>query len=408
MAMTESNTNAPLEANGFSKPLTNGDIRESIEEEALTRQPDEIKPSLSNGVTRYGHQHMDGSLPSPGVDYDSNDASAIEPASSAIDSEEQRIQAYAKLEFVDGDFYMTTHVVELGRDTRASPRPSLNGWDDNGRKSNNQSTESVPESSNVEEGGVRSSKNGSQMNGEGDAESDVDGGPSTANSSQQNILRTPTRGGRKDYNALAHTPPRDPDPQANDMNMDDFDLSHPIDCPLIPLRQPRRSEGRSINKKSISRRHARIAFNFDKHYFELLFLGRNGGFLDDEWFATGDIQPLVNGSLIQIGGLGIRFVLPYVRQGRTGASEVENEMRLQESDDEESAEDDEAEEEDDDQQEEEEDEEVASPDQDVEETKMITRGRGRVKAKPEPEPKPAKAKRKKPGRPPKNGVMSKR
>lgn len=395
--MAGSNADAPaLQANGSSNNLASGDIRESIEEEALNVQPatqvhHAVHASQSNGATLYANPYTNGALPSPAAedDYDSYGASAIEPASSGIDSEEQPIHAYAKLEFADGDFYMTTHAVELGREKPESPRPSRGGWDADRRGSKNPSTE---------EGGPGRSKNDYQVTG-GDAESGMEESRSTATSSQQEPRHTPTRGGKMDYNALAFVPPRDLEFQANDVNMDEFDLSHPVDCPLIPLQQPRKSGGVSVNKKSISRRHARICFNCEKHYFELLFLGRNGGFLDDEWFAAGDIQPLVNGSVIQIGGLGLRFVLPDVPPGETGASEVEDEISLDGSVEEDSAEDEEVEE-----------EEEAPADEDAEEVKMTTRGRGRVKAKPEPkpEPKPAKTKRKKPGRPPKNGIMSKR
>ncbi|KAL8961304.1 MAG: hypothetical protein Q9183_005324, partial [Haloplaca sp. 2 TL-2023] len=59
-----------------------------------------------------------------------------------------------------------------------------------------------------------------------------------------------------------------------------------------------------------------------KHFFELIVLGRNGAFVDEEWYPEGDVQPLRSGSLIQIGGVGIRFLLPDVAPGETGAENI--------------------------------------------------------------------------------------
>ena len=381
-----------------------GAIRDSIETSGPTNQAGlqsygPLEASQPDDSTLYPSQdNRDCALPSlPEQDgYDSYGASAIEAASSAVGSEEQRIQAYAKLEFADGDFYMTTHAVELGRDRSSSPSRSSNGWGASKSGSKNQSTESAAGSVKVEgedEDGAKNSVTGNHiLDGVQEGRSAQDEATSTASLSQQLSRKSSIRDIRKDYNALAVAPLRDPNVDANDFNMEEFDLSAPLDCPLIPIQQPYKAEGRPVNKKSISRRHARIAFNFEKHYFELLFLGRNGGFLDDEWFAPGDIQPLVNGSVIQIGGLGVRFVLPDVPPGETGADEVEDDERVSESVEEYSNE----------------ELENSGEDMSLEEDtgRMTTRGRG--KSKPKAEPEVAKSRRKGPGRPPKNGIMSKR
>ena len=379
-------------------------IRDSIELSGPTTQaeaqiygsqdPSRAAETSSDPVQT--NHHSDFPSPPPQDGYDSYSASAIEPASSVSGSEEQRIQAYAKLEFADGDFYMTTHAVELGRDRSSSPLMLGNGWDAPKSAPKNQSTDSATGSLKIEgedEDGPKSSVNGNQnQDGRHEGRSVQDEVTSATSFSQQLSQKSSIRDIRKDYNALAVVPLRDPNVEANDFNMEEFELSAPLDCPLIPIQQPHKAEGRPVNKKSISRRHARIAFNFEKHYFELLFLGRNGGFLDDEWFAPGDIQPLVNGSVIQIGGLGVRFVLPDVPPGETGADEVEDNEGGGEMVGEDSNE------------ELEESEEDMSQEEDR--GRMTTRGRG--KSKPKVEPEVAMTRRKGPGRPPKNGVMSKR
>ncbi|KAL9101340.1 MAG: hypothetical protein Q9163_003387 [Psora crenata] len=341
--------------------------------------------------------------------YESYGPSQIERASSVAASEEHRIQAFAKLEFADGDFYMTTYAIELGRNRQTASPAQDDYWRGQENGSKYQSTSSAAGSVKLENGGedsVRDSIEGNDGINNVDRPRVTQSGiarmeevTSTTSSSQQLSRRSSARETRKDYNALAMTAVRDSKSTTNFDNADEFDLSAPLDCPLIPIQQPLKDRGRPVNKKSISRRHARISFNFEKHYFELLFLGRNGGFLDEEWFAPGDIQPLVNGSVIQIGGLGVRFVLPDVPPGETGADEIANdEYKEEESAGAYSNED---------AGDSNEDAEDSNEEVHEEETgKMATRGRG--ESKPEPEAEKAKGKRKGPGRPPKNGIMSKR
>ena len=71
----------------------------------------------------------------------------------------------------------------------------------------------------------------------------------------------------------------------------------------------RRSENDATNKvdvnlgpsKSISRRHARIFYNFGSGRFELSIIGKNGAFVDDIFMERGNTVPLHNKSKIQIG-----------------------------------------------------------------------------------------------------------
>ena len=391
-----------------AEPFTNGTANISLKVSgngAQIARPDDILSAARQYESTNDLSHADtkrGFLPSPGEedDYESYDVSQNEAASSAAATEEHRIQAFAKLEFADGDFYMTTYAMELGRDRQnASPSQGIY-WRASEEGSKNQSTSSAAGSVKVENDGENSVRESIEDHG-GNNEASVRGAVhngavgqdefmSTTSSSQHLSRRGSTRNSRKDYNALAMLPVRDSTSAVHIPNIDDFDLSAPLDCPLVPIQQPQKDRGRPVNKKSISRRHARIAFNFEKHYFELLFLGRNGGFLDEEWFAPGDIQPLVNGSVIQIGGLGVRFILPDVPPGETGADEIENgDHESIEADSVEDAEDSN-------------EEEL----QDQETGKMTTRGRGKIN--PQVEADKARNKRKGPGRPPKNGVMSKR
>lgn len=64
--------------------------------------------------------------------------------------------------------------------------------------------------------------------------------------------------------------------------------------------------------KAISRRHAKIFYNFGTQRFELLILGRNGAFVDDLFVEKDITVPLVDGTKIQIGDIPFSFVLPSI------------------------------------------------------------------------------------------------
>ncbi|KAK9314806.1 fork head domain-containing protein [Lipomyces starkeyi] len=62
--------------------------------------------------------------------------------------------------------------------------------------------------------------------------------------------------------------------------------------------------------KAISRRHAKIFYNFANQRFEFSVLGRNGAFVDDVFVEKGATVQLNHGSRVQIGQIGFTFLLP--------------------------------------------------------------------------------------------------
>lgn len=355
-------------------------------------------------------------------------------ASSVVETEQHQIQAFAKLEFDDGEFYMNTYAVEIGRDVHAARQAAdVQARQDPETKFSKRSASSS--------GSITSSKirhrNGQTVASSVASES---GGviavdhyeseptrkprsrrPKSSSSSSQQLSRKSSMllsNGKTDYNALAMA-----SLMSHDLGVNDFASNSPMPAPelvpLVPVHPPALPEGAPDSGKSISRKHIRIGYNFEENLFEVTILGRNGGFVDDEWYAQGDIQTLMNGSIIQIGGVGIRFVLPDVGPGETGAevglgsdplSGGKMSFDMAESNGNESNEDvDEDEErgrtgnikheEQDDQDEDEEEEEEEEPE--------VAKIRAKGKKKSEPEPLPV-TRRKGPGRPPKNGIISKR
>ena len=373
-----------------------------------------------------------------------------EEASGPQDLEGAQIRAFAKLEFDDGPFYMNTYSVELGRDTRAAKlafrkdpmgRERLNGSPRRKSSSTGEAAHTPVRShheGSVRMGGSVVSESGGIM---GLDTSDREGkvrkrrsrknsriSKSTTSSSQQlsrkNSSVIPNT--QTDYQSLAMASISHGTSGAHPVDPLSL-LPSPDECPLIPIHPPALT-AETGGHKGISRKHVKIAFNFEKHLFELHILGRNGAFVEDRWHAAKEVIPLKNGSHIQIGGVGLKFSLPDVPLGETGAEGIEKEAQASmhgsfdddgnaidfENSDEEPEEDDvelgltsgSGEEEDEDageaaSEEEEEEEEVEEEEEEVEGEEEIEE----IEEPPPPEPKPIK---RGPGRPPKNGIMSKR
>ncbi|KAI4279799.1 MAG: hypothetical protein L6R38_004950 [Xanthoria sp. 2 TBL-2021] len=467
--------------NGHVLPLSNGGAGQSANGNAIDslNESNFLPGSMEaqDSHLRY-HDFDDPALPDGSISLTQanieslGDDPNLEVATSLadIESEPPRVSAFAKLEFDDGEFYMNTYSVELGRDVRAARQASENHIQAVQRASGS----SRKPSSSSGDASRASSKKVKRENGHRLASSIVSesGGvmavdhsdseaarhrrgkkSKSATSSSQQLSRKSSMnvpGLQTDYQSLALASLSDP-------------LPSPESCPLVPIHPPTLNDGISISHKSISRKHVKIAFNFEKHLFELNVMGRNGAFVDEEWYPAGDTQPLRSGSLIQIGGVGIRFLLPDVALGETGAKnnlnsdpasfEIENENGTY--DDEEDSSGAESGEQDEDEESRDGSDDDGSNDSDEENrsesiSEEETRGRPRepkptlanrpvrnlkpvrgkeptktkappkakkpekvklkLKTRKEPTPEPVEPppKRKGPGRPPKNGIISKR
>ena len=292
-------------------------------------------PEVSGTQTSFSSQeqsmlqnHADAAL---SMTQESLDSAAEDPGldgpPSVVESEGPRIQGFAKLEFTDGEFYMNTYSVEIGRDVHAArlaegrdfgaihqadTKPRHRSWS-SGEVSQNSGR---PIGTNGRHTGSSVVSESGGVIAMGQSDSDLPRKrrrkrTKSATSSSQQLSRKSSFGlpsQRIDYQSLAMA---SLDPRSS--------LPLPEACPLVPIHPPAPVPGIPSSHKSISRKHVKIAFNFEKHLFEIIILGRNGAFVDEEWYPEGDVQPLRSGSLIQIGGVGIRFVLPDVAMGETGA-----------------------------------------------------------------------------------------
>lgn len=256
------------------------------------------------------------------------EAPYLEAAASLVESEVARIQAFAKLEFDDGEFYMNTYSVDIGRDIEAARvaaemEQEVEQCLDSRPRKRSASTGDAPRTPKRarRDSGRRYassviSESGGIIGADFDRKGDKRRKSKSTTSSSLFLSRKSSvivTNQRTDYQALAMA-------SLGELYMDPrSSMPHPDACPLVPIHPPSITEGVPTGHKGISRKHVKIAFNFEKHLFEVTITGRNGAFVDEEWYPEGDTQPLKSGSFLQIGGVGIRFLLPDVALGETGA-----------------------------------------------------------------------------------------
>lgn len=332
------------------------------------------------------------------------------PASVA--GSEPRIQAFAKLEFDDGHFYVNTYSFILGRDVRAARAAhqreiqyrqavrSSRAKSSSGGNTSHTPSRVKREGSAAMMGSVVSDRGGimgfdpdvppniaANLNpSRRSSKSSFDDSAVPLHANPAQLQSTSTT----DYNALAMQSLQEGNGEAKPVDTLAL-LPSPDSCPTIPIHPPSTIDGSAAGHRGISRRHVRIAYNFDRSLFEMEVMGRNGAFIGADWLSPGQVRPLHSGDYIQIGGVRIRFLLPDVPIGETGADRMEEKLAEEDTVDRDSVD---AEHEIDDM-----DKPVSDSAEDKEPSKQA-----KIVLKKGQQP----ARRRGPGRPPKDGIMSKR
>jgi hypothetical protein len=255
--------------------------------------------------------------------------------------ERRQVEAFAKLEFDDGNYYITTYACELGRDAFAykaalAREEALKTGHDRGHSSSGRSgrrsglSQGVPLPGDSQvQGSVVSEAGG--FGGVDDGPiikhgKDEDGHPLHSHSSEMSagsVVRP--------QEVLYHPPPapfdyhRTAERQADAENkkkvrgpeeekpapVTDEHLPDANRCPLIPIHATQNEEISEVAcHRNISRRHVRIEWSDKKECFQMHILGRNGAFLQGEWLACGQVRKLRDGSKIQVSGVEMTFRLP--------------------------------------------------------------------------------------------------
>ncbi|KAF3490986.1 uncharacterized protein GIQ15_00503 [Arthroderma uncinatum] len=379
---------------------------------------------LAGAAGYYDSPTLNGAGPTPRIvgypDFSTGVDAKRREGSESVAGSEPRIQAFAKLEFDDGHFYVNTYSFILGRDVRAARAAFQRDYQAKQSKAHSShSGHKARTPSRVKREG--SAYMGSVISDRGgimgfDPDIPQHGPPQmswkSSNSSADQVARpllhishgeSQTNAEQRemtDYNALAmqslqrghHEPKR-----VDTLSL----LPSPEACPTIPIHPPVPVNGGSSHR-AISRKHVKIAYNFHKNVFEMEVIGRNGAFMGADWLAPGQVRPLHSGDFIQIGGVRVRFLLPDVPIGDTGAEitpssppeigqGMPDQPEVEESEEPEQAN--------------AEDESDQSGGDDT--AKSKDKG-PRVDQKASAEPGQGTNKRRGPGRPPKDGIMSKR
>ena len=248
------------------------------------------------------------------------------------------LSAYAKLIFEDGFFFMTTYSLVLGRDTAAARAALRREEAEERRILDEELTAREPktpvqprrEESRYSKSVV--SESGGIFREGDDSDSDErerrrksrktskksrSTGSSSRHISRRNSLVQPNE-------PIVYQPQvvsrRSAPETAGAVPVDPASLRpSPYDCPTIGIHPPASTPASAY--KGISRQHVKIAYNTTKDFFELEIMGRNGAFVDGEFHHHNNVVPLKSGSQLQIGGVVVRFMLPDVVIGETGPAQ---------------------------------------------------------------------------------------
>lgn len=273
----------------------------------------------------------------------------LDPSPYIPEPQETQVSAYAKLEFEDGEFYMNTFSVILGRDQVAARRARKRevkqqlreekalqefGQDPRTpvqikREESRYSKSIVSESGGIMRDGddPDPEKRRQRRMGKARKSSKPSRSDSSSHSSSKRNSYFPSN------TRIVYEP--QPRPLSNRYAAPMTDSAVPVDpdslrpdpsgCPLIGI-HPNVTKG-SGSYKNISREHVKISFNSDEHVFEAHMIGRNGAFFDRDscdshnmqHYPVGTKVTLTSGCYLQIADVRVRFVLPDVRHGETGA-----------------------------------------------------------------------------------------
>ena len=256
-----------------------------------------------------------------------------EPYSSENEQHALPPTGFAKLEFPDGHFYMTTYAVELGRDMRAYKYARRQAMIEGGGATTTRPQRSASLGDTPQTPGKVVKVNGSAsiarslVSESGGIIGEEDGHfilPNEKRRRKKNTKKSKSTDSALTQVSRKHSieikdatlvdsvdtiAPATVDPNATAKLNPSEHMGDPHYTPLIPIHPP---FDPSNPGKGISRKHVKIFYNFDTGRFEMEVLGRNGAFHDDQHYAQGSVVPLHDGSDIQIGGVNLTFVLPTV------------------------------------------------------------------------------------------------
>ncbi|KAH0498540.1 hypothetical protein TgHK011_005792 [Trichoderma gracile] len=238
------------------------------------------------------------------------------------------LESFARVEFADSVFQMTTYAVIIGRDQRALEQARRDGKraEEYQRRVEENASKGLPPPSPIplpqdrhkfsksyvsEEGGMLGPESDSEDNGRPTKRRKT----STTGSSQQNENENPQDNIISNRQYVSHTP------GAAAVDLASLRPS-PWHVPFIGIHSP--GPNIASKTKAISREHLKIAYNPDEGVFEAIPLHKNGFFCEDVHYKSEKVV-LRCGDRLQIKDVGFRFIINGVERGRTGAEEYQEE-----------------------------------------------------------------------------------
>ncbi|KAI8966535.1 hypothetical protein F5Y11DRAFT_107575 [Daldinia sp. FL1419] len=242
-------------------------------------------------------------------------------------SASQKLESFARIEFADSVFQMTTYAVIIGRDQRAMDQARRDEKRELSyrRKVEENARNGLPPPTplNVDRGKFSKSyvsEEGGMLGPESDGEDNVrpvkKRRPSSANRSHNGDDDAQSDHVKSNRQYVSHTPGA----AAVDLGTLQPSPSH---IPFVGIHSP----GPDIASKTrgISRQHLKIEFNEKKGVFEAVALHKNGFFCDDTHYGLDDPVTLRSGDRLQIKDVEFTFILNGVQLGKTGGEEYHEE-----------------------------------------------------------------------------------
>ncbi|KAF4458009.1 Forkhead box protein J2 [Fusarium austroafricanum] len=250
----------------------------------------------------------------------------IAPSSSTRQTENHKaLESFARVEFADSVFQMTTYAVIIGRDQRAleQARRDERRAEDYRRRAEENANMGLPPPSPIQPDRSKFSKSYvSEEGGMLGPESDTGENPrptkrrktSTQGSSQH---ENDEAAAQAQENMISNRQYVSHTPGAAAVDLASLRPS-PYHVPFIGIHSP--GPNIASKTKAISREHLKIAYNQDTGVFEAIPLHKNGFFCEDVHYKSEKVV-LRCGDRLQIKDIDFRFLINGVERGRTGAEE---------------------------------------------------------------------------------------
>ncbi|KAI1484792.1 hypothetical protein F5X96DRAFT_662824 [Biscogniauxia mediterranea] len=242
-------------------------------------------------------------------------------------SASQKLESFARIEFADSVFQMTTYAVIIGRDQRAMDQARRDEKREQNyrRKAEENARNGLPPPTPIhfdrgkfsksyvsEEGGML----GPESDGEDNVRPTKKHRPTSASRSQNGDDDAQSDHVKSNRQYVSHTP------GAAAVDLGTLQPS-PNHIPFVGIHSP----GPDIASKTrgISRQHLKIEFNEKKGVFEGIALHKNGFFCDDAHYGLNDPVTLRSGDRLQIKDVEFTFIINGVQTGKTGGEEYHDE-----------------------------------------------------------------------------------